>query len=89
MVGISYTDLLDMDIRMFNCFISGYIDRREIYMNDIKTVGHLVAGKIAAAVWGDKSFKRPIDDIKLHDDNNTAESRNLKVFKTLRAKGLI
>lgn len=88
-MGVSYGDLLDMDIRKFNCFVEGYINRREVAMNDMKTVGHLVAGKIAAAVWSDKSFKKPIKDIKLKEDADTTESRNAKVYKTLKAKGLI
>lgn len=88
-MGISYSELLDLDIRKFNCYIDGYLSKRETYMNDIKLVGHMVAGKVAAAVWGDKSFKKPIKDIKLREEDNTVASRNAKVFKTLKAKGLI
>lgn len=86
-VGISYSDWLEMDIREFNQYIDGFITRREIKMNDDKDVGHLVAGKIAAAVWGDKSFKKPIKEIKLREDNSI-ESRNRRVLETLKRKGV-
>lgn len=78
-----------MDIRKFNSCVDGYIKRRETYINDSLTIQHIAAGKIAAAVWGDKSFKKPLKEIKLLEDNNSAESRNNKVYKTLKAKGLI
>lgn len=80
-----------MDIRKFNNYVDGFISRREIKMNDEKDVGHVVASKIAQAVWGDKEFKKPIKEFKLtsDDEDNTAESRNRRVYETLRAKGLI
>ena len=52
-------------------------------------VGHIIAGKIAAAVWNDKSYKKPIKQIKLREEKNTVESRNERVFRTLKAKGII
>lgn len=58
-------------------------------MNDEKNVGHLVAGKIASAVWGNKDYKKPIKEIRLKEEKDTTESRNAKVLKTLKAKGLI
>lgn len=81
--------MLDLDIRKFNGYVEGYISRREISMNDAKNVGHLVAGKIASAVWGSKDFKKPIKEIKIKEEKDTAESRNARVLRTLKAKGLI
>lgn len=79
-----------MDIRKFNNYVDGFISRREIAMNDEKDVGHVVASKIAQAVWGDKEFKKPIKEFRLtSEDKNTAESRNRRVYETLKAKGLI
>lgn len=69
--------------------VDGYIKRRETYMNDIAIVGHVIAGKIAAAVWSDKSYKKPIPSFKLLEDKNIVETRNRKVFNTLKSKGLI
>ena len=53
-------------------------------MNDIQSVGHLIAGKIAQAVWGNKEFSKPMKQIHLKE-----ESRNDKVMRTLKAKGLM
>lgn len=88
-INVPYSELLDLDIRKFNCLVEGNLHKRETEMNDMKLVGHLVAGKIAAAVWGDSSYKRPIKEIKLTEEKNTAASRNARVLKTLKAKGLI
>lgn len=57
-------------------------------MNDDLAVGHIIAGKIAAAVWSDPSFKRPIKEVKLLEED-TPDERNNKVYKTLKLKGLI
>lgn len=79
-----------MDIRMFNSYVDGFITRREIKMNDEKDVGHVVASKIAQAVWGDKEFRKPIKEFKLtSEEDNVAESRNRRVYETLKAKGVI
>lgn len=90
-IGISYSDLLDMDIRKFNRCVDGFIERREIQMNDSKTVEHMVAGKIAAAIWGDKSFKKPLKEIKLNklEEETLEEKSKRKVVETLRKKGVI
>ena len=88
-MGIAYNDLLDLDIRKFNCLADGYISRREARINDDLMVGHIIAGKIAAAVWNDRSYKKPIKQIKLREEKNTTESRNERVFRTLKAKGII
>lgn len=77
-----------MDIRLFNSSVDGYLKRRETKINDDLLVGHITAGKISAAVWGDKSFKKPIKPIKLTEEN-TNESRNKKVLACLKAKGII
>lgn len=80
-----------MDIRKFNNFVDGFVTHREIRMNDSKDVGHAIAAKIAQAVWGDKQFTKPIKEFKLHEDKDkdTVESRNKKVYETLKLKGLI
>ena len=69
--------------------VDGYTKRRERQMNDQIQVGHIIAGKISQAVWGDKGFKKPIKEINLTQKDNTTEERNNKVLKTLKAKGLI
>jgi hypothetical protein len=78
-----------MDIRVFNNLVDGYVLRRQTMMNDQLRIEHLAAGKIAEAVWGSKSFKKPFKDIKLIEEEDTNTSRNKKVFNTLKAKGLI
>ena len=82
-MGIDYNTLLDRDIRYYNNCVNGFVSKREVYMNDMQQVGHLIAGKIAQAVWGNKEFK-PMKQIRLKE-----ESRNDKVMRTLKAKGLI
>lgn len=69
--------------------MDGYIKQREDYLNDSAKVGHVVAGKIAAAVWGDKSYRKPIKEFKLLEEKNTVESRNQRVLATLKLKGVI
>lgn len=90
-IGISYSDLMDMDIKRFNRCVDGYIAKREISMNDTKTVEHIIAGKIAEAVWGDKHFKKPIKEIKLDrvEEEDLKEKSKRKVMETLKRKGLI
>lgn len=90
MIGLSPESLLDIDIRIYNNYIDGYIKRREVYANDIATVGHIVAGKIAAAVWSDKSYKKPIKQIKFSEDKRDLEDKSRdKVIATLKRKGII
>lgn len=74
---------------MFNDLVDGYLKRREDQLNDSATVGHIIAGKIAAAVWADKSFKKPIKPFKLLEEKDINESRNARVIATLKAKGVI
>lgn len=88
MIGISYSDFLDLDIRTFNCLCDGFVNRREIYMNDMKTVGHMLAAKISQAVWGSKDFAKPIDEIRLKDSSDP-EVVNNKVLDFLKSKGLL
>lgn len=66
--GIAFSDLLDMDVREFNDFVDGYNKRRETQLNDNAQIGHLIAGKISEAVWGDSRFTRPIKPIKIVKD---------------------
>ena len=84
MMQIDYNTLLDHDIRYYINCVNGFIRRREISMNDAQTVGHRVAGKTSQAVWNSKDFGKPLDIIRLKE-----ESRNDKVMRTLKAKGLI
>ena len=58
-------------------------------MNDSLAVGHRIAGKIAQAVWGSNYFKQPIARFNLAEEKDDNVRRNEKVFRTLRAKGLI
>lgn len=78
-----------MDIRQFNNYVDGYVLRRETRMNDDLIVGHRIAGKIAQAVWNNKQFSKPFEPIRLLEENNQAARINAKVFRTLKAKGLI
>lgn len=78
-----------MDIRRFNSCVDGYTLRREVQINDDLHNGHIIAGKIAEAVWGSRDFRRPIKDVKLYVDEETVESRNSKVLQTLIAKGVV
>ncbi len=80
---------MNMDIRIFNNLVDGYIFNRQTRMNDELRIGHLISGKIAEAVWGSKNFKKPFKDIKLIDEDDVNTSRNKRVFATLKAKGLI
>lgn len=84
MIGIDYNTLLDKDIRYYSNCVNGFIGRREIQMNDIQQVGHLLAGKVAQGIWGNKEFGRPMKEIHLREEN-----RNAKVMRTLRNKGII
>lgn len=87
-IGIGYSDLLLLDIRKYNCFIEGYITRRETVMNDMKLVGHLVAGKVGASLVDGKEFSKPIKDIRLRE-KDVVKDRQERVIQTLRAKGVI
>lgn len=87
-LGISWSDLLDMNIVVFNCYIDGYIKRQETELNNLQMLGHRLAGKISQAVWGSKDYSKPMDIILLHEE--TLEERSLRlVNQTLRDKGII
>lgn len=88
-MGITYSELLDLDIRKFNCLVDGFQKRRETNMNDQLQIGHRVAAKIAQAVWGNKKFKEPIKEFEFTKENDVNASRNAQVFRTLKSKGLI
>jgi len=83
-LNINYDSLLDKDIRYYNNCIRGWLKKREFIMNDNAHIGHMLAGKIAQAVWGNKDFSKPIDKVRL-----TKQSRKEKILETLRNKGLI
>lgn len=87
-VGLDYNSVLDMDIRMFNSYVVGCTKKRETEINDQLTIGHIISGKTAQAIWASKDFKKEIKPIKLTDDETT-ESRNRKVVACLKSKGLI
>lgn len=88
-IGISYCDLMKMDIRIFNNYVDGYNMRREIEINDKLQIGHIIAGKISQAVWGDKRFKKPVEHIDLFKNPDVFDERNKKVIRTLKSKGII
>lgn len=71
-----------------NLCIEGSVYKREQELNDRKDIGHIIAGKIAQAVWGSKDFKKPIDEIILHEETLEDISRR-KVLNTLKNKGLM
>lgn len=82
--------MLDLDIRTFNNLVDGYTINRETRLNDELQIGHIIAGKISQAVWGDKQFKKPISPIELFkDEADINNERNKKVIATLKAKGVI
>lgn len=80
---LSYTDFLNMDIRQFNNYIEGFIDRREQGINDNMILIKPAASNIAMAVWGSKKFNRPTKPIKLR-----GESRLAKLAKALNSLGV-
>lgn len=86
-MGLTLDDFYDCDIRGLNSCVDGFIQRREIAMNDSLLVQHVAAGKIAAAVWGDHSYSKPIKPIKL--TSNNTESQRDRVIRTLKLKGVI
>lgn len=58
-------------------------------LNDMAMVGHIIAGKTAQAVWGDKHFKQPIQQIKVKDDGKLSnESLKEMTLKNLQNKNL-
>ena len=83
MIGLSYSDFLRMDLRQFNNYIEGFVDRREVKINDNKALIKLIASNIAMAVWGNKKFNKSIPDIKLR-----GESRAAKIANALNALGV-
>ena len=83
MMGLSYSDLLKMDIRQFNNYIEGFVDRRELAMNDEQSLIKISAMQIAMAVWGNKKFNKPLKQIKLR-----GESRAAKLAQALNSLGV-
>lgn len=92
-VGVMYSDLLRLDIRKFDLIVEGFNARREMELNDNLRTGHLIAGKIAQAVWASKNYKKPIEKIVIeeaHREAVTADEINARVLSTLQrlqAKG--
>lgn len=72
-----------MDIRQFNNYVEGFVDRREIGMNDDLPLIKILASQISLAVWGSKKFNKPIKHIKLR-----GESRAAKIAQGLNATGM-
>lgn len=85
---MSLETLLDIDIRMFNACVDGYLRRRETQINDDLLVGHIIAGKTSAAVWGDKSFKTPIEPIRLIPETIEEKAERI-MLQGLKEQGLI
>lgn len=86
MMGLRYDDLLDKDLRFYINCLNGFIKKREYLMNDMQSIGHRIAGKIAQAVWGDKKFTNELDIIEL---NKVGENKPKvpKYIQRLRKKG--
>lgn len=64
-IGISYSDLMEMDIRKFNQSVEGYIDAREEQLNDSAIIAHREALKIVQGIFGSKNFSDTIADFRL------------------------
>lgn len=82
-MGLPYSDFLKMDVRQFNNYLEGYVDRRERMLNDNVALIKTEASNIAAAVWGNKQFNKPIKPFKLR-----GESRAAKLARSLNALGV-
>ena len=82
-MGLSYNDFLDMDIRQFNNYVEGFVDRRELKMNDHIPLIKILASQTSLAVWGSKKFSKAIKPIKLR-----GESRAAKIAQGLNALGM-
>lgn len=87
-VGISYSEMLDLDIRKFNMYVEGYVLRRQQHINDTLMINHLTAGKIAEAVWGSRNYKKPFKTIELLKDSSV-EAANREVIEFLKKKGVL
>lgn len=86
-MNIDYDTVYNKDIRFYTNITNGFVKRREVYMNDIQIVGDRIATKIAQRVWGAEDGKKPLDTIRFNEDS--VESQNEKVLKTLKAKGVV
>lgn len=87
-IGVSFDSLLDMDIRQFNKYVDGYILRRETRINDDLLINHLSIDKLLQGINGSKQFRQPIKQVKLFEEDSIS-NRNAKLYRTLKAKGLI
>ena len=65
MVGVDYNTILDHDLRFYQSLITGFMRKREYAINDSLQVGHIIAKKIAQAVWGDRNFTEPIKPVRI------------------------
>ena len=88
-MGITYSELLDLDIRKFNCLVDGFSKRRETNMNDQLIIGHRIAGKIAQAVWGSKEFRKPIPKFEFAETETSEDKirRRRNAFLYSKYKG--
>lgn len=88
-IGISFDCLLEMDIRQFNAYVDGYTLRRETMINDYFLINHLSIDKLLQGINGSKQYKQPIKQVKLFENEDNISDRNEKIYRTLKAKGLI
>jgi hypothetical protein len=65
LIGVDYNTLLNGDIRFYSYAVRGYLKRREIWINDMLSVGHMVAGKHLQGFSGNKKFQKPIEPVVL------------------------
>lgn len=77
MVGVSVGDMMKMTLNEINILLEGYIDRREIYINDMMYVMHNTASLISLAVWGSDEFPKKTPRLRLRP--MTEEEYNKKL----------
>lgn len=76
MVGVDYNTILDHDLRFYQSLITGFMRKREYAINDSLQVGHIIAEKIAQAVWGDRNFTKPIKAVQIVEP--TSHEKNVQ-----------
>lgn len=64
-MGVDYNTILDHDLRFYQSLITGFMRKREYSINDSLQAGHIIAEKIAQAVWGDRNFTKLIKPVRI------------------------
>ena len=81
MIGISYSDLQDMDYRVYKYYSNGYISKTEDIINNVYGITKPIAAKMAQAVWGSKDFNKDIKEVKLRKPQNQYELERDRYIK--------